>query len=50
VAWLDDDTILYARPRDGSPAEDDTWQVPADGTGEARLFVRGSTSLSVARS
>lgn len=38
--WLDDGTVLYG-------LESDTWAVPADGTGEPRLFARRADSLVV---
>ncbi len=38
--WLDDGTVLYG-------LESDTWAVPADGTGEPRLFARRADSLDV---
>jgi hypothetical protein len=37
VAWLDDGSILYAKG-------DDTWTVPADGSGEPRRWMRGGVS------
>ncbi|MFE3762111.1 TolB family protein [Streptomyces sp. NPDC059104] len=46
VEWLDDRTVLYAKPGDiGS----DLWQVPADGTGRPRLTVRAASSPVVSR-
>ncbi len=46
--WLDDSTVLYALPRStsGTPA-DDTWAVPADGSGSPRVFVAGAYSTVV---
>ncbi len=48
--WLDNSTVLYALPRStsGTPA-DDTWEVPADGSGAPRLFVPGAYSTIVVR-
>jgi hypothetical protein len=48
--WLDDNTVLYALPRStsGTPAYD-TWQVPADGSGQAKLFESGAFSPIVVR-
>ena len=50
VEWLDDSTVLYAVPRStsGTPA-DDTWAVPADGSGAPRLFLSGAYSTIVVR-
>jgi hypothetical protein len=47
VAWLDDSTILYGLENPDSPAETDTWAVPADGSGAPRLLVSGSWSAAV---
>jgi hypothetical protein len=48
--WLDNRTVLYALPRasQGTPVMD-TWSVPADGSGEPTLFVRGAYSTVVVR-
>lgn len=48
VAWLDDDTVLYGLPVPDSPAETDTWAVPADGSGVPELFLSRAWSTSVA--
>jgi hypothetical protein len=42
VSWLDDNTVLYAKG-------DDTWTMPADGTGKARPWLRGGVSPIVVR-
>jgi hypothetical protein len=47
VAWLDDSTIMYGLRADDSPAEADTWAVPADGSGEPRLLVSNAWSAVV---
>ena len=48
VAWLDDDTIMYGLPNADSPAESDTWVVPADGSGEPTMFLgRGGPPRSL---
>ncbi|HET8970286.1 MAG TPA: hypothetical protein VFN19_04435, partial [Candidatus Nanopelagicales bacterium] len=40
VEWLDDNTLLYGMPRTGADATTtDIWAVPADGTGEAKIFI-----------
>ena len=50
VEWLDDSTVLYALPRDGSDATvSDVWQVPADGTGSPAILVPEGSSPSVVR-
>lgn len=49
IQWLDDERLLYALPRDGNDgtAVMDTWVVPADGSGQPRLFAREADSLAV---
>jgi hypothetical protein len=47
VEWLDDDTVLYGLPGEGSTAEIDTWSVPANGTGTPHLIVQGAASTTV---
>ncbi|MGW5421713.1 TolB-like translocation protein [Streptomyces sp. NPDC003943] len=43
AVWLDDRTIGYALPAENRADTDDTWTVPADGTGAPRvLFEDGS--------
>lgn len=46
VAWLDDETVMYGLPVSESPAETDTWIVPADGTGAPRLHVERAWSTA----
>nr|WHW29203.1 hypothetical protein [uncultured bacterium] len=48
VAWLDDDTLMYGLATVDSPAETDMWLVPADGSGEPKLFVPKAWSVSIA--
>ncbi|MGW2110535.1 TolB family protein [Streptomyces sp. NPDC001948] len=43
AAWLDDGTLAYALPGAGGRGSD-IWTVPADGTGEPRMTVRGGSS------
>ena len=51
VEWLDDSTVLYALPRAGSEATTtDVWRVPADGTGEASVYIPQASSPAVVRS
>jgi WD40-like Beta Propeller Repeat len=46
AAWLDNDTVMYAVPHtDGTGY--DIWQVPADGTGTPKLFIRNGSSPAV---
>ena len=47
VEWLDDETVMYGLPADGSTAEIDTWAVPADGSGSPRLVVPRASSTTV---
>ncbi|HEX2316616.1 MAG TPA: hypothetical protein VHJ17_22925, partial [Thermomonospora sp.] len=47
VAWLDDRTVMYARPR--GTGGSDVWAVPADGSGAPRLLVRDAASPAVLR-
>ncbi len=47
VAWLDDDTVMYGRPDDRSPAQTNTWVVAADGTGQPELLIEGAWSAAV---
>jgi hypothetical protein len=48
--WLDDAQVLYALPGTGERAGVmDQWVVPADGSGEPRLFLPESYSVGVAR-
>ncbi len=50
VEWLDDETILYARPRSATnTAVNDVWRVPADGSGKPEVLVAGAWSPSVVR-
>ena len=50
VEWLDDATVLYALPREGTEATtSDVWQVPADGSGSPSLFIPQASSPAVVR-
>lgn len=44
ATWLDDDTVAYALPADGTVDSSDLWSVPADGTGTPRLLIAGASS------
>ena len=52
VEWLDDSAILYAIPDRSAPTPlvTDVWTVPADGSGEPELLLRGAASPAVLRS
>ena len=47
VEWLDDKTLLYAVNDESGPF--DIWAVPADGSGQARLFIAEGESPTVVR-
>lgn len=42
--WLDDRTLAYALPADGSVDTTDLWTVPADGTGSPRILAPAASS------
>jgi Tol biopolymer transport system component len=49
--WLDDRTVLYGLPRDGTTgaATSDIWATPADGTRAPRVLVPDAWSPAVVR-
>ena len=51
IEWLDERTILYALPNavQQARASTDIWAAAADGSGEARLVLRGAESPAVVR-
>jgi hypothetical protein len=50
VEWLDDSTLLYALPREGTEATtSDVWSVPADGGGAPVVLISQATSPAVVR-
>ena len=50
VEWLDDNSILYALPKEtGSPIAD-VWVLPADGSGGPEIFLEQASSPTVLRS
>lgn len=50
VEWLDDATILYGLPGEGTAAaESNVWAVPADGTGSPRMLIAKAWSPAVVR-
>ncbi|MFE9560384.1 TolB-like translocation protein [Streptomyces sp. NPDC006487] len=42
--WLDDRTLAYALPTEGSVDTTDLWTVPADGTGSPRILAPAASS------
>jgi hypothetical protein len=49
VEWLDDDSILYALPKEtGSPIAD-VWVLPADGSGRPEILLEQASSPTVLR-
>jgi hypothetical protein len=50
VAWLDDDTVLYALPLTGRlGGESDVWAMAADGSSRPRLLIEQAASPAVVR-
>jgi hypothetical protein len=50
VAWLDDDTVLYALPLTGRlGGESDVWAMAADGSSRPRLLIKQAASPAVVR-
>ena len=49
VEWLDDDHVLYGRPRRNDSPVSDVWSVPADGSGKPRMTIPLATSPTVVR-
>ncbi|WP_411701300.1 TolB family protein [Conyzicola sp.] len=49
IEWLDDDTLLYALPREDAPGDSDVWATAADGSGSPRVFIEHAFSPSVVR-
>jgi hypothetical protein len=48
--WLDNDNVLYALPvADSGTPTDDTWAVPADGSGAPRRVIPGAWSAGVVK-
>lgn len=50
VQWLDDETLLYALPREDDPAVTDVWSIAADGTSAPTVLVEQAWSPAVVRS
>ncbi|MGJ7442293.1 TolB family protein [Aquipuribacter sp. MA13-6] len=50
VEWLDDGTLLYGLPREGSDAGvSDVWRLPVDGEAPAEVFIPEAWSPAVVR-
>ena len=49
IEWLDDANVVFGLPRPGGGAASDVWAAPADGTGPARLLIKGAWSPAVVR-
>jgi hypothetical protein len=49
VEWLDDSTLLYSVPREGTVGDSDVWSVAADGSGEPARFIEHASSPAVVR-
>jgi len=48
VEWLDENTVLYGLPREGSPGDSDIWALERTG-GEPKLFIEHAWSPAVVR-
>ncbi|MER2135255.1 MAG: hypothetical protein ABS910_11320 [Arthrobacter sp.] len=48
VEWLDENTVLYGLPREGSPGDSDIWALKRTG-GEPQLFIEHAWSPAVVR-
>ncbi|WNI14403.1 TolB-like translocation protein [Actinacidiphila sp. ITFR-21] len=44
AAWIDDDTVAYALPKEGDTKSTDLWSVPADGSGAPHLLIPDASS------
>lgn len=49
VQWLDDDTLLYALPRDDDPGVTDVWALPVDGASAPAVLIERAWSPAVVR-
>jgi hypothetical protein len=49
IEWLDDSTLLYGLPRDGSELDSDIWSIKTDPSGRPALFIEHAWSPSVVR-
>lgn len=49
IEWLDNSTLLYALPRDGSELDSDIWSIKTDPSAAPALFIEHASSPSVVR-
>jgi hypothetical protein len=49
IEWLDDSTLLYGLPRDGSEVDSDIWSIRTDPSAAPALFIEHASSPSVVR-
>ena len=49
VEWLDDSTLLYGLPRQGTPGDSDVWSISASGQQPAVLAIEHAWSPAVVR-
>lgn len=49
IEWLDDGTLLYGLPREGSQGDSDIWQIRADSSAHGSLYIEHAWSPSVVR-
>jgi len=47
LQWLDDDTLLYALPRDDDPGVTDVWALPVDGAAAPEVLIEQAWSPAV---
>jgi hypothetical protein len=47
VEWLNDDTLLYGLPHDGTVGDSDVWSIDSDGSAPPALFIEHAWSPSV---
>jgi hypothetical protein len=49
IEWLDNSTLLYGLPRDGSEVDSDIWSIKTDPAARPALFIEHAWSPSVVR-
>lgn len=49
IEWLDNSTLLYGVPREGSELDSDIWSIKTDPSAAPALFIEHASSPSVAR-
>jgi Tol biopolymer transport system component len=47
VEWLDDNTLLYGLPHEGTVGDSDVWSIDSDGSAPPELFIEHAWSPSV---